>query len=209
MLNTQPIVRKIFLLITVCCLFFFQPVELQASDETAIFAGGCFWCLEHDLEKLPGVINAESGYSGGDLLNPTYANHEGHQEVVRIRFDPEKISYETLLRAYWRNVDPFDKNGQFCDKGDSYRAVIFTNGDEQKLAANESLENVLNELNLPLGAINVQINNQSRFWLAEDYHQNYAELNSLKYSFYRYSCGRDKRLKDVWGENAGKSEPWS
>tara|TARA_Y100001968_G_scaffold324128_1_gene362885 strand:+ start:849 stop:1457 length:609 start_codon:yes stop_codon:yes gene_type:complete len=190
-------------------LFGLNPVASYAANETAVFAGGCFWCLEHDLENLSGVYAVESGYSGGDLVNPTYRNHKGHQESVRVYFNPERINYDTLLRSYWRNIDPLDGDGQFCDRGDSYRAVIFPNGNDQKLAAHKSLENVLKELDLPKNAIKVQIQPQKRFWLAEEYHQNFAELNSIKYNFYRYSCGRDNRLKKIWGEKASKPSSWS
>jgi len=190
-------------------LFISYPIGLYALDETAIFAGGCFWCLEHDLEKLPGVITVESGYSGGDLINPTYRNHKGHQEAVRVFFNSDKINYQTLLRAYWRNVDPLDGGGQFCDRGDSYRAVIFTDGQDQKVAAQQSLDNALKELNLPEEEIKIQIVPHKRFWLAEDYHQNYADLNALKYKFYRYSCGRDNRLQEIWRDKAGRTSPWA
>jgi peptide-methionine (S)-S-oxide reductase len=180
--------------------------------EEAVLAGGCFWCLEHDLEKLPGVLDAESGYSGGSLRNPTYrqvsAGGTGHQEAVRVRFDPSKISYPTLLRAYWRNVDALDGGGQFCDRGSSYRPVIFTSGKEQQQQAKASLQAAAKELNQPASSIRVQIKPLERFWPAEGYHQDYAELNSVKYRYYRWACGRDRRLDQLWGSKARSRAPW-
>ena len=184
----------------------------HAAVEEAVLAGGCFWCLEHDLEKLPGVLDAESGYSGGSLRNPTYrqvsAGGTGHQEAVRVRFDPSKISYPTLLRAYWRNVDALDGGGQFCDRGSSYRPVIFTSGKEQQQQAKASLQAAAKELKQPASSIRVQIKPLERFWSAEGYHQDYAELNSVKYRYYRWACGRDRRLDQLWGSKARSRAPW-
>ena len=189
------------------------PNPAWAAQATAVFAGGCFWCLEHDLEHLPGVIEATSGYSGGELERPTYrqvsSETTGHQEAVQVRFDPDQISYAELLRSYWRNVDPLDGGGQFCDRGDSYRPVIFTADDAQSQEANSSAEAAARELDQPVSALKVEIRSADRFWPAEGYHQNYAELNSLKYNFYRFSCGRDRRLDDVWGDKARSGNPWS
>ena len=176
------------------------PVKAYAESEEAIFAGGCFWCLEHDLEKLDGVVTAESGYSGGDLTNPTYENHSGHQEVVKVVFDPKIIDYKYLLKHYWVNIDPFDNKGQFCDRGDSYKPVIFTSNQEQKRDAKESEETISVGLNMPLDELKVDIVESKVFWLAENYHQDFAVKNPIKYNFYRTSCGRDNRLKKVWGE---------
>jgi len=189
------------------------PNPAWAAQATAVFAGGCFWCLEHDLEHLPGVIEATSGYSGGQLERPTYrqvsSETTGHQEAVQVRFDPDQISYAELLRSYWRNVDPLDGGGQFCDRGDSYRPVIFTADDAQSRDANSSAEAAARELDQSVSALKVEIRPAARFWPAEGYHQNYAELNSLKYNFYRFSCGRDRRLDDVWGDKARSGNPWS
>ena len=193
-------------------LLLWPLAPVQAAVEKAVLAGGCFWCLEHDLEKLPGVLSAESGYSGGSLRNPTYrqvsAGGTGHQEVVEVRFDNARISYATLLRAYWRNVDALDGGGQFCDRGSSYRPVIFTQGDAQKQQAEASLKAAARELGKPASAIRVQIKPLSRFWPAEGYHQDYAERNSVKYNYYRWACGRDRRLDQLWGSKARSSAPW-
>jgi peptide-methionine (S)-S-oxide reductase len=186
--------------------------SVAAAEQTAVFAGGCFWCLEHDLEHLPGVIDAISGYSGGHVDQPTYrqvsGEDTGHQEAVQVRFDPAVISYSTLLRSYWRNVDPFDGGGQFCDRGDSYRPVIFTADAAQAQAAESSVIAAAQDLGRPRSAIKVELRGAAPFWPAEDYHQNYAELNDLKYSFYRFSCGRDRRLDAVWGSQARTGESW-
>tara|TARA_B100001029_G_scaffold138570_1_gene117755 strand:- start:17 stop:619 length:603 start_codon:yes stop_codon:yes gene_type:complete len=176
------------------------PINVIAQSQEAIFAGGCFWCLEHDLEKLDGVISAESGYSGGDIINPTYENHTGHQEVVKVSFNTDITSYKDLLDRYWINIDPFDGDGQFCDRGNSYKPIIFTSNEEQKDEAKESKDSVSLALNIPTDQLKVEILEAKTFWIAEEYHQDYAVKNPLKYKFYRSSCGRDNRLKKVWGE---------
>ena len=189
------------------------PNAALAGQSTAVFAGGCFWCLEHDLEELPGVLEATSGYSGGEVERPTYrqvsSETTGHQEAVQVRFDPDQISYAELLRSYWRNVDSLDGGGQFCDRGDSYRPVIFTADDAQALAAKNSAQAAAQELGVAVSALKVEIRPSARFWPAEGYHQNYADRNALKYNFYRFSCGRDRRLEELWGENARSGRPWS
>tara|TARA_B100000579_G_scaffold351572_1_gene305680 strand:+ start:1743 stop:2345 length:603 start_codon:yes stop_codon:yes gene_type:complete len=176
------------------------PINVIAQSQEAIFAGGCFWCLEHDLEKLDGVISAESGYSGGDIINPTYENHTGHQEVVKVSFNTDITSYKDLLDRYWINIDPFDGDGQFCDRGNSYKPIIFTSNEEQKDVAKESKDSISLALNIPTDQLKVEILEAKTFWIAEEYHQDYAVKNPLKYKFYRSSCGRDNRLKKVWGE---------
>ena len=185
-------------------LIIIHPLNVFAETQEAIFAGGCFWCLEHDLEVLDGVISVESGYSGGDLNNPTYQNHMGHQEVVKVNFNSDIISYKDLLHNYFINVDPFDNNGQFCDRGDSYKPVIFTSNQVQEIEANEGLKLISKGLNVSLDQIKVEIRNSKTFWIAEKYHQDFAVKNSLKYNFYRTSCGRDNRLKKVWGAYTNK-----
>ena len=189
--------------IVLCILFqilIIFPINAIAQSQEAIFAGGCFWCLEHDLQKLDGVISAESGYSGGAIINPTYENHNGHQEVVKVSFNSDIISYKDLLDSYWINIDPFDGDGQFCDRGNSYKPIIFTSNEEQKDEAKKSKANIALELNIPTDQLKVEILNAKTFWIAEKYHQDYAVKNPLKYNFYRSSCGRDNRLKKVWGE---------
>ena len=179
-------------------LLFISSAPLSAAEEVAIFAGGCFWCLEHDLEVIDGVISAESGYSGGTLSKPTYQSHDGHQESVLIHFDNNKITYNQLLINYLRNIDPFDGNGQFCDRGDSYRPMIFSIDEKQKKSANKAIEEISDRFSVPLNQIKIEIKDATKFWLAEEYHQDYASKNQIKYMFYRNACGRDKRLRDVW-----------
>ena len=198
-MSMNKILRRIIVFSMLLQLLIAFPVEVFAESEEAIFAGGCFWCLEHDLEGLDGVVSAESGYSGGDLINPTYDNHNGHQEVVKVSFDPEVISYKDLLKQYWINIDPFDDKGQFCDRGDSYKPVIFVSNKDQENIAKESKQSISSELNTPLDQLKVDIIDSKPFWIAENYHQDFAVKNPLKYNFYRKSCGRDNRLKKVWG----------
>mgnify|MGYP001249529634 CR=1 FL=1 len=192
--------RKLIVTCVLLQLLIAFPMKVLAESQEAIFAGGCFWCLEHDLEKVDGVLAVESGYSGGDLTNPTYQNHSGHKEVVKVIFNSDIISYKDLLENYWINIDPFDGNGQFCDRGDSYKPVIFTSNEEQKREVKDSQERISLALNIPLDQLKVDIIDSKTFWIAEKYHQDFAVKNPLKYNFYRTSCGRDNRLKKVWGE---------
>ena len=193
---------RVFLVILILSqVLITSPVKVFAETQEAIFAGGCFWCLEHDLEKIDGVISAESGYSGGDIIEPTYENHNGHQEVVKVKFNSDIISYKDLLSKYWINIDPFDDNGQFCDRGNSYKPIIFTSNEEQELEAKESQKSISLALNVNLDQLKVKILDSKTFWVAEKYHQDFALKNPIKYNFYRTSCGRDNRLKKVWLEN--------
>ena len=201
MISMTNLFRQLILICILTQIFIICPFKGFAETQEAVFAGGCFWCLEHDLEKLDGVLSAESGYSGGDIINPTYENHEGHQEAVKVNFNSDIISYKDLLKNYWINIDPFDGNGQFCDRGDSYKPVIFTSNQEQEREAIDSKRSISKELNIPSGKIKVDILDSKTFWIAEKYHQDYALRNSLKYNFYRTTCGRDSRLKKVWGES--------
>ncbi len=177
-----------------------------ADRATAIFAGGCFWCEEAAFEDVPGVISATSGYTGGHVKNPTYeqvsAGGTGHAESVEVVYDPSKITYEKLLDIFWHNVDPFQSNGQFCDHGDQYRSAIFYGDEAQKKAAEESKRKLEEDARFK-GKIATQIVPASTFYPAEEYHQHYSKKNPLRYRLYRAGCGRDARLKKVWGEAAG------
>ena len=184
-----------------------NPLAVNANE--LILAGGCFWCLEHDLESLVGVQNVESGYSGGELTNPTYENHYGHQEVVRVLYDSNKVSFKDILRLYFRNIDPLDGGGQFCDRGDSYKPVIFYSNQTELEQVNDSFRSASNELKLPIEKLKVGVKLRSEFWIAEDYHQDFANTNEFRYKFYRYTCGRDKRLDALWGDNARSIKEWS
>jgi len=166
-----------------------------AYTQTAVFAGGCFWCVESDFEKLDGVGDVVSGYTGGALQNPTYENHHGHIEAARIPFDPSIISYRTLVDYFFRHVDPLDDGGQFCDRGHAYTTAIFVDGERQQSdaeGAKADAETVLGE------TVVTPIRDLDQFWIAEGYHQDYYKKNPLRYKFYRTSCGRDRRVKRVW-----------
>ncbi|MDB5416453.1 MAG: peptide methionine sulfoxide reductase [Rubritepida sp.] len=172
--------------------------------ETAIFAGGCFWCMEGPFDALDGVVATTSGYTGGSRERPTYqqvsAGGSGHIESVHVLFDPARMSYGRLLEVFWRNVDPLDAGGQFCDRGDSYATAIFVAGAEQRRAAEASKMETQARLGRPLATA---IRDATAFWPAEDYHQDYYLKNPIRYRVYRYNCGRDARLRAVWGAEAG------
>jgi len=184
-----------------------NPINTLAEE--VVLAGGCFWCLEHDLESSKGISSVISGYSGGDLENPTYENHDGHQEVVLVNYDPELVSLSEIYRLYFRNIDPLDGGGQFCDRGNSYKPVIFFENSEEKNEASKALLSASKELGVRLEQINVELKPKSQFWEAEDYHQDFASRNELKYKFYRFSCGRDQKLDKLWKENARSNIFWS
>lgn len=174
---------------------------VQPKAGTAIFAGGCFWCMEPPFEKLEGVISVTSGYTGGTKKNPTYeevsAGGTGHTEAVKIEFDPKKISFKKLLEVFWRNIDPAAKDRQFCDSGSQYRSGIFYLNDEQKKEALESKK----ALEKKFPAIYTEISQAGEFYPAEEYHQDYYKKNPIRYKYYRHGCGRDKRLEEIWGKN--------
>jgi peptide-methionine (S)-S-oxide reductase len=173
-----------------------------AKQGLATFAGGCFWCVESDFDKVDGVISTTSGYTGGSLANPTYqqvsAGGTGHTEAVEVVYDPAKVSYEKLLDVFWRNHDPFAKNAQFCDHGKQYRAGIFYHDDEQRRLAEASRQAVQARFKQP---IQTEITAAGPFYTAEDYHQDYYTKNPVRYKFYRYNCGRDQRLEQIWGKS--------
>ena len=170
-----------------------------ADTEKAIFAGGCFWCVEKDFDHVPGVVSTISGYSGGTLENPTYENHEGHREVVRVEFDPAKVTYATLAEIFFHSVDPTDDGGQFCDRGHAYTTAIYTESEAQKAAA----EKAKADAEAALGRkIVTPVEAAGPFWPAEDYHQDFYKNNPLRYSYYRNGCGRDQRVEEVWGKSA-------
>lgn len=178
----------------------------RIPTETAIFAGGCFWCTEADFDKVPGVISTTSGYTGGKTPNPTYQQvtrgGTGHAEAVRVEFDPSRVSYEKLVEIFWRTVDPLDAGGQFCDRGDSYRTAIFTQGPEQDRIAKASLEKLAGGNKLGQRIV-TEIVQATTFTPAEAYHQDFYKKDPGRYYSYRAGCGRDARLKALWGEEAG------
>jgi peptide-methionine (S)-S-oxide reductase len=180
------------------------PATASANTEVAIFAGGCFWCMEPPFDKVNGVISTTSGYTGGKLPNPTYeqvsAGGTGHAESVKVVFDPAKVSYKQLLDVYWHNVDPFVIDQQFCDHGDQYRTAIFTTGPEQLRLAEESKRELESSGRFSQPIV-TQIVPASTFYPAEGYHQDYYMKNPVRYKFYRYNCGRDARLEQIWGSS--------
>ena len=181
-----------------------QPA--QGRLEKATFAGGCFWCMEHPFDELAGVLSVTSGYTGGHKKNPTYeevsAGGTGHAESVQIVYDPSKISYERLLAVYWRNVDPTVKDRQFCDTGHQYRSAIFYHSEEQQRLALKSKKTL--DMSKPFREpIVTEITQATEFYPAEEYHQHYYKKNPIRYKFYRTSCGRDNRLNELWGNQAG------
>ncbi|MDX1626175.1 MAG: peptide-methionine (S)-S-oxide reductase MsrA [Wenzhouxiangellaceae bacterium] len=178
---------------------------VSADEAVATFGGGCFWCMEPPYDEVDGVLSTTSGFMGGDLENPSYEQvtygDTGHVEVVQVRYDPERVGYEELLDIYWPNVDPLDAGGQFCDRGDSYRPVIFVHGERQRDLAEASKREVAERFEQE---IVVPVEQAGAFWPAEKYHQDYYEKNPVRYKYYRWRCGRDDRLEELWGESAGK-----
>lgn len=176
----------------------------NAVADKTILAGGCFWCMESDFEKLAGVTDVISGFTGGTLKNPTYSgNHEGHYEAVEITYDPDKVSYKELLAHYWVNIDPFDARGQFCDKGFSYLSAIFVANEAERKIAEQTKRKVIAQF--PNKKVVTPIINASIFYPIkgkESYHQDYYKNNPIRYKVYRWNCGRDNRLKDIWGDQA-------
>ncbi len=179
---------------------------MAANLEKATFAGGCFWCMESPFDKIPGVVSVTSGYTGGQKKNPTYeevsAGGTGHAESVQIIYDPSKVTYETLLNIFWHNIDPTTKDRQFCDSGHQYRSAIFYHNEEQLRSALRS-KSLLEKTKPFKEPIVTEIVPATEFYPAEDYHQHYYKKNPIRYKFYRTRCGRDKRLKELWGNMAG------
>lgn len=180
------------------------PAAAPSELRRAVFAGGCFWCMEPPFEKLDGVVDVVSGYAGGPGPNPTYeevsSGRSGHIEVVEVTWDPGLTSYEALLDVYWRNIDPTVANRQFCDVGPQYRSAIFVAGDGERAAAEASRARVKADPRIAGRTVHTEILAAATFWRAEDYHQDYARRNPARYRWYRFNCGRDARLREIWGE---------
>ncbi|MDQ5988657.1 MAG: Peptide methionine sulfoxide reductase MsrA [Syntrophus sp. SKADARSKE-3] len=180
--------------------------SVASKLEKATFAGGCFWCMEAPFDRLPGVVSVTAGYTGGTVKNPTYeqvsAGGTGHAESIEIVFDPKIISYAKLLEIFWHNIDPTVTNRQFCDYGRQYRTAIFYYGEEQRKLAEQSKAALSKTKSFP-GQVVTEIVPAGTFYPAEDYHQHYYKKNPIRYKYYRASCGRDKRLQDLWGSAAG------
>jgi peptide-methionine (S)-S-oxide reductase len=198
--------RRTFRAAVIAALALLGAATAQAQapkQETAVFAGGCFWCVEEAFEKVPGVTKAVSGYIGGTTPNPTYeqvaAKQTGHAEAVEVTYDPSKVSYAQLVDWFWRNIDPFDPNGQFCDKGSPYRSGIHYRGDAQKSAA-EASKAALETSGRFKQKIVTEIVPAGTFYPAEDYHQDYYKKNASRYQYYKFACGRAQRLETIWGK---------
>ncbi|MBI5461310.1 MAG: peptide-methionine (S)-S-oxide reductase MsrA [Gammaproteobacteria bacterium] len=177
-----------------------EPAAQGNAPATAVFAGGCFWCMEPPFDALAGVTATTSGFTGGHQANPSYkdvsSGGTGHVEAVQISYDPAQLSYQELLDVYWRNIDPVDDGGQFCDRGQEYLSVIFYQNEEQKKLAEQSKATVEDRLGRPVATA---LRPAAPFYAAEDYHQDYYRKNPVRYKYYRYSCGRDQRLEELWG----------
>jgi len=206
-MNTTRLTRWLPLLLLGCVAF--NSNASSDADKTqyqiATFAGGCFWCMEPPFDKLDGVISTTSGYTGGNKKNPTYKEVSrggtGHAEVVQVIYDPRRISYDELLNEFWHNIDPTNANGQFCDWGSQYRSEIYYHNAEQEKLAKQS-KAALIELKPFDAPVVTAITEASTFYPAEDYHQDYYQKNPVRYKFYRYGCGRDKQLEELWGKTA-------
>ena len=203
-MNYRDIVQLLALAVGLAAVASAAPK--QDEKAVAIFAGGCFWCMEPPFDKLDGVLSTTSGYTGGAEVNPTYrqvaSGRTGHREAVRIEYDPKRVDYARLLEVFWRNIDPLDRHGQFCDKGAHYTSAIYALDDEQRAAAEASKVELASGGKLP-GEIQTEILPAGAFYPAEEYHQDYYAKNPVRYNYYRWGCGRDARLKKLWGEGAG------
>lgn len=193
--------RKLALLASLLALLALTPAQAQ-NRAVAIFAGGCFWCLEPPFDKLEGVLATTPGYIGGTKADPTYeqvtSGRTGHYEALQVEYDPARVGYERLLEVFWRNIDPLDASGQFCDKGPQYRSAIFAIDDGQRAAAEASKAALEKSGKLP-GRVVTEILPAAKFYPAEAYHQDYYRKNPTSYTYYRWNCGRDRRLERLWG----------
>ena len=188
--------RHLFLIL----LLINTPITARAENTQAIFAGGCFWCMESEYQEVEGVSAVISGFSGGATDNPSYkGNHAGHYEAIQVTYDSAVISYSELLTIYWRSIDPFDNSGQFCDKGPSYRSAIFPANGHERALATKTRDAV--RAQFPEKTVYTEILDASAFWPVEDGHQDYYLKNPLRYKYYRWNCGRDQRLAEIWGES--------
>ena len=192
----MSLMKKIMFFVTIVL---FQTNVTASTFEKAYFAGGCFWCMEESFDKVEGVIKSISGYSGGHLKDPTYEDviykDTGHVEAVEITYDPQKTSYNNLLNIFWKNIDPFDEFGQFCDKGKSYRSVVFYQSEKQKKVIKESFKKVEKKFNSKVVTL---IWKYEKFYPAENYHQNYYQKNFMRYLSYKKACQREEVLKKIW-----------
>jgi peptide-methionine (S)-S-oxide reductase len=202
-LKLITLIALLITFLTFSSVLFAGPTTKQPQTATAVFAGGCFWCMQADFDKVKGVISTTAGYTGGTVKNPTYeqvsAGGTGHYESVKVIYNPEVVSYPQLLTFYWHNIDPTNANGQFCDEGQQYRSVIFYADAQQQQLAMQSKQELINSGKF--NQIATLIIPASTFYPAEEYHQEYYKKNPIRYKFYRYNCGRDQRLEQIWGKS--------
>lgn len=200
--NFQPYLNVVLISCLLLSGGLIADESIIKKPAVAVFAGGCFWCMESPFDALPGVIETTSGYTGGHTENPTYKEvsngKTGHLEAMQVTYNPAKVSYAELLEVFWHNIDPFDDDGQFCDKGDQYKAAIFYQDETQKQLAETSKTEITKKLSNQ--HIATTIKSASKFFPAEDYHQDYYLKNPTAYKFYRFTCGRDNRLSQIWNE---------
>lgn len=187
--------KRLFASIAAVAALTGQAAPAAAALKTAVFAGGCFWSAEHDLEHTPGVVSIDVGYAGGTRPNPTYGNHEGHLEAIKVTYDPAKITYAKLVDSFFHHIDPTDPGGQICDRGPSYRTAVFVANPAERQAAEAVKAQVAKSLRRPIAT---EILPASQFWVGEGYHQDYARKNPGAYMAYRIGCGREARLRAVW-----------
>ena len=196
--------RRLILAVLLSCAGMAQAVTPgRTPNGVATFAGGCFWCMEGPFEKLPGVLSVTSGYTGGRKPNPTYgevgSGTTGHAEAVQVVFDRRRVTYEQLLEVFWRNIDPLSADGQFCDRGSQYRSAVYFHDAAQRAAAEASRAKVQQRF---VEKVVTEVTSASAFYPAEEYHQDYYKKNPVRYQTYRTGCGRDRRLRELWGEAA-------
>jgi len=188
--------RRLFIAAAAATLMAAQAAPAASALKTAVFAGGCFWSAEHDIQGTPGVVKVVVGYAGGVRPHPTYDNHEGYLESIKVTYDPAKISYPKLVDAFFHHIDPTDPGGQICDRGPTYRTAVFAADPAERQQAEAVKAQVARELRRPIAT---EIRGPSTFWMGEDYHQDYARKNPAAYMAYRVGCGRDAQLAAVWG----------
>ncbi len=205
-MNRSRVILGAWIAVLGLCAPLFAGAQTQTATAKATFAGGCFWCMEEAYEKVPGVKAVVSGYMGGKTKNPTYeqvsSGRTGHAEVVQVEYDPSKVSYAKLVEVFWRNIDPTQPNAQFCDHGSQYRSGIFYGNDEEKKIAEASKAKLVKDKPFR-GDIVTEITLASQFYPAEGYHQDYYKKNPISYRFYKNGCGREARLKQLWGSSGG------
>lgn len=196
--------RNVLLWVPLLLVLPFGKAIADEATASAVFGGGCFWCVEEAFDKVDGVVSTTSGFSGGHVENPSYQQvvngNTGHVEVVKVEYDPDATDYSELLHVFWRNVDPFAENRQFCDAGESYRSVIYTASEEQRELAEASRDELAGRFDREIAT---EISDFEAFYPAEDYHQDYYRKNPVRYNFYKSACGREERLEEVWGDEAG------